>query len=462
MRAIAAEVLARRGVQPAERAEHEPEREQRAAHGVVAREEADGDADDPDQHGQLDQRERVPRRLRALLERVQRCGAAPAAGPAERCSSAPAALALVCAGSRASSVACDAAYPRVGAAQRSNGHRRALHRPPAGDRAGPLPRHAGAGGDRPPAGRRGARVRAAARRRRCSACRCGGRSRWRGCGSARRRTTGRTRTWAGSSSRSSGILASLFVTLSLASRLDRLWRMVRRAAGHDQREGVLARIFGAIGGHRAGAVRRLVPGASRARRPTSADAAAASATTGSSTSSRPTRSRGSCCAQRDEERRRQPATLPPLDLSGAAWPGPPHPEAINAATFALRRAVNAYPDGAPLRAAIARDARHRSGAGVRRARGGRADPGGAAGGRDARRPRSSGPAGDCCPGWSARRGRRRSRWLGRAGAAARTAGRSSPARTIPPARSRWTIVLGDALADPGRGAGGVPPGRGAR
>jgi hypothetical protein len=42
-----------------------------------------------------------------------------------------------------------------------------------------------------------------------------------------------------------GILASLFVTLSVCSRLDRAWRMVRRAAGHEQREGVLGRIFGA-------------------------------------------------------------------------------------------------------------------------------------------------------------------------------------------------------------------------
>jgi histidinol-phosphate aminotransferase len=59
--------------------------------------------------------------------------------------------------------------------------------------------------------------------------------------------------------------------------------------------------------------------------------------------------------RRDEERRRSPAERPPLDLSGAAWHGPPHPEAINAATFALRRAVNAYPDptAAPLRAALA-------------------------------------------------------------------------------------------------------------
>jgi hypothetical protein len=41
-----------------------------------------------------------------------------------------------------------------------------------------------------------------------------------------------------------GILLSLFITLSLASRLDRAWRMVRRAAGHDQRDGALSRIFG--------------------------------------------------------------------------------------------------------------------------------------------------------------------------------------------------------------------------
>jgi hypothetical protein len=42
-----------------------------------------------------------------------------------------------------------------------------------------------------------------------------------------------------------GILASLFITLSLCSRLDRLWRIVRRAAGHEQRDGALTRIFGA-------------------------------------------------------------------------------------------------------------------------------------------------------------------------------------------------------------------------
>ena len=40
-----------------------------------------------------------------------------------------------------------------------------------------------------------------------------------------------------------GLLASVILTLMLATRLDHLWRLLRRAAGHDQREGVLGRIF---------------------------------------------------------------------------------------------------------------------------------------------------------------------------------------------------------------------------
>jgi hypothetical protein len=40
-----------------------------------------------------------------------------------------------------------------------------------------------------------------------------------------------------------GMIASLMLTLVLASRLDHAWRLLRRAAGHDQRTGMLARIF---------------------------------------------------------------------------------------------------------------------------------------------------------------------------------------------------------------------------
>jgi len=43
-----------------------------------------------------------------------------------------------------------------------------------------------------------------------------------------------------------GIVASTFVTLAVALRVDHLWRLLRRAAGHDQREGVLARMFAAV------------------------------------------------------------------------------------------------------------------------------------------------------------------------------------------------------------------------
>ncbi len=40
-----------------------------------------------------------------------------------------------------------------------------------------------------------------------------------------------------------GLIVSLFVTLAITARLDGLWRILRRAAGHDQQEGVLGRIF---------------------------------------------------------------------------------------------------------------------------------------------------------------------------------------------------------------------------
>lgn len=41
-----------------------------------------------------------------------------------------------------------------------------------------------------------------------------------------------------------GLFALLFGTLSLLRRLDNAWILVRRAAGHDQRTGVMARVFG--------------------------------------------------------------------------------------------------------------------------------------------------------------------------------------------------------------------------
>jgi hypothetical protein len=40
------------------------------------------------------------------------------------------------------------------------------------------------------------------------------------------------------------LLAALFGGLALLKRMDRVWILARRAAGHDQREGVLGRVFG--------------------------------------------------------------------------------------------------------------------------------------------------------------------------------------------------------------------------
>jgi hypothetical protein len=42
-----------------------------------------------------------------------------------------------------------------------------------------------------------------------------------------------------------GTLATLLLTLAAGARLDALWRLLRRAAGHDQRDGALGRLFGA-------------------------------------------------------------------------------------------------------------------------------------------------------------------------------------------------------------------------
>ena len=60
--------------------------------------------------------------------------------------------------------------------------------------------------------------------------------------------------------------------------------------------------------------------------------------------------------RRHAERAEALTEVVPLDLTSAAWHEPPHAEAVNAATYALRRSLNAYPDAEPLREAIA--ARH--------------------------------------------------------------------------------------------------------
>ena len=62
--------------------------------------------------------------------------------------------------------------------------------------------------------------------------------------------------------------------------------------------------------------------------------------------------------RRDEERAQALTETPPLDLNAPAWHEPPHAEIVNAATFALRRAVNAYPDAGTDALAAALAARH--------------------------------------------------------------------------------------------------------
>lgn len=41
----------------------------------------------------------------------------------------------------------------------------------------------------------------------------------------------------------SGMLVTIMGTLAIAMRLDRAWRIVRRASGHEQKDGLLEKIF---------------------------------------------------------------------------------------------------------------------------------------------------------------------------------------------------------------------------
>jgi hypothetical protein len=40
-----------------------------------------------------------------------------------------------------------------------------------------------------------------------------------------------------------GMIATIMGTIAVAMRLDRAWKLVRRASGHDQKDGALERIF---------------------------------------------------------------------------------------------------------------------------------------------------------------------------------------------------------------------------
>jgi histidinol-phosphate aminotransferase len=62
--------------------------------------------------------------------------------------------------------------------------------------------------------------------------------------------------------------------------------------------------------------------------------------------------------RRDEEKAQALTETPALDLASPAWHEPPHAEIVNAATFALRRAVNAYPDAGAEALADALATRH--------------------------------------------------------------------------------------------------------
>ncbi len=166
------------------------------------------------------------------------------------------------------------------------------------------------------------------------------------------------------------LFALLFGALALMRRLDNAWILVRRAAGHDQRTGVLGRDlrdhrrvcalafafwFLVIHGPGTSLVSGGGGGERRARRPRARAAAAprslleraiawACSTTTASSKGCPRRRSTPGLREEAAERRRKALTrVETLDLSQTTWPELPHPRIVNAITFVARRGLHRYP-----------------------------------------------------------------------------------------------------------------------
>ena len=155
-----------------------------------------------------------------------------------------------------------------------------------------------------------------------------------------------------------GLIGTLILTLMLATRLDGLWKLLRRAAGPRPARRRARADLRRDRDRRGRRLHGVVPAARGPR------VLARAALMGFRDYYRqfeemaPEEISAELLARRDERRRKAVTKLDPLDLSGTTWHEPPHPDAVNAATFALRRAVNEPPDLAAtaLREALA--ARH--------------------------------------------------------------------------------------------------------
>ena len=184
---------------------------------------------------------------------------------------------------------------------RPHRQRRPLHRAPPGHapvkyRALPAARHAA----RARCSTAGSRPRSSWRW--CSsACCSSGRSRSRGCGSRRACSTGSTPSRVAIFAGFLGMLLTLLLGLRVLRRLDLTWILVRRAAGIDQREGVMSRVFAYSAAHRGDPVLRLADPHRRARlepRPGSVGRWASSTTTSSSKGCPRRRSTRGCASRR--------------------------------------------------------------------------------------------------------------------------------------------------------------------
>ena len=171
-----------------------------------------------------------------------------------------------------------------------------------------------------------------------------------------------TRSRSASSCAFVGMLLTLMAGLALVKRLDQFWILVRRAAGHDQRKGIIGPVFAvaAIIG-----VTLFIDLAALHRRPRPVARAqrlawACSTTTASSRGCPRRRSTRDLRAQPAERRAKALERVDPVDLSRTTWPGRPHHYVVNAITYAARKGLHRYVD--PRAGALRTELAHHHGA----------------------------------------------------------------------------------------------------
>ena len=143
-----------------------------------------------------------------------------------------------------------------------------------------------------------------------------------------------------------GMIATLFITLMLAKKLDHAWKLVRRAGGYEQKRGALE------GSSSSAPHRRLdlrfwfliIQGPGPSVAPRTSRAVGLLDYYRQFEDMEEEEINSALRARRKREKELALEEVPVIDLSSTEWPDFPHSEVVNASIFVARGRLNGYPD----------------------------------------------------------------------------------------------------------------------